>query len=680
MIVALAAVGLLSLAALHISITILGARAEAISRRTEQTVLAAGLRGKASTFFPGRYQLLAQSDPARPPAPEPRGRALSVDPQGRLIAFTPGVAGASLSPDAVRVAAAPVLEKLKTARPDADGMVTATSVGVFDDQPELSIALRKAPGAPTMVGVINLNDYITDYARNRQLQDFALVGIDSPKLKQLSVPIDFDGAPARFALQWTPRSPVREIIGPLAPILWLFTIIALAGGAWVAHRARQLSRRLSASEAHAQHLALHDTMTGLANRALFSDRLDHALELRRRTGGGLAVVCIDLDRFKQVNDTLGHQAGDEMIKTAARRILGVSRASDTVARLGGDEFALVLAPVGGRKAVELVCSRLNAALSGKLEFPSGQAYLSASIGVTLIEDDKLSGADAMRQADLALYAAKHGGRGRFILFEPKMDESLHLRHQIEVDLRGALDASALQVAYQPQINLRGKIDGLEALVRWQHAERGAISPAYFIPIAEEAGLIHRLGRFVMTEAFAMARRWPGLRMAVNVSPVQLREPGFVALCKTLLAEAGVEARQIELEITEGVLVDNDNTSHTVLTELRDAGFKLALDDFGTGYSSLSYLNAYPIDKIKIDRSFVANLGMEAEADKVVRAIIKLGRALGLKVTAEGVETEAQQQRLISAGCSSFQGYLHGRPCSPDDIEAMLRAAQKPAAA
>ena len=680
LIVALAIVGFLALAAVHVSTIVLGMRADAVSRRTERTVLASGLTGKASTFFPGRYQLLAQADPAKPPVPEKRGRALSIDAQGRLIGFSKGVDAGAVSPYAALHAAEPALRKLARATPDAQGLTTATSVDVFADQPELTIALRRPNDGTTMVSVVNLNDYISEYANIRQLPDFALVGIGAAAPKKLMTPVTFDGAPARFGLEWTPKSPAREIIGPLTPILWIFTLFALGAGAWVALRAREMSRRLAASEAHAQHLALHDAMTGLANRALFSDRLDHALEIRRRMGGGLAVVCIDLDRFKQVNDTLGHQAGDEMIKTAARRILGVSRASDTVARLGGDEFALVLAPIGDRSTVELVCSRLNAALSGKLEFPSGKAYLSASIGVTIIEDDRLSGADAIRQADLALYAAKGAGRGRFTVFEPTMDESLHLRHQIELELRAALDAGSLQVAYQPQIGPRGKVDGLEALVRWRHKDRGPISPAFFIPIAEEAGLIHRLGCFVMTQAFQAARRWPHLRVAVNVSPVQLREPGFVALCKDLLAEAGIEARQIELEITEGVLVDNDERTQTVLRELRDIGFQLALDDFGTGYSSLSYLNAYPIDKIKIDRSFVANLGMEAEADKVVRAIIKLGRALGLKVTAEGVETAAQQERLISAGCNSFQGYLHGRPVDLDAIEALLQPPQAPAAA
>ncbi len=348
----------------------------------------------------------------------------------------------------------------------------------------------------------------------------------------------------------------------------------------------------------------------------------------------------------------------------------ITRASDTVARLGGDEFALILYPVSDRAGLETLCARLTNALCARLELPSGQAALSASIGVSIVTPD-MDAADAIRQADLALYRAKQDGRGRFALFEPEKDESLKRRHEIEDDLRSALDQRALQVHYQPQYTARGVLEGVEALVRWSHPTRGSIAPAYFIPIAEEAGMIHELGDFVLAQAIAAAARWPKLKMAVNVSPLQLQRPDFVPRCCELAAAHGIDPSRIELEITEGVLLENEPRIQRSLRTLREAGFKLALDDFGTGYSSLSYLNLYPIDKIKIDRSFISNLGLDNDADKVVRAIIRLGRALGLSVTAEGVETEAQRAKLVAAGCHSLQGFLHGRPSEAAVIDALV---------
>jgi diguanylate cyclase (GGDEF)-like protein len=421
-------------------------------------------------------------------------------------------------------------------------------------------------------------------------------------------------------------------------------------------------------------------MTGLGNRALFADRLEHTLALRGRGQGLLAVACIDLDRFKHVNDTLGHQAGDAMIKEAAQRMSAVTRQSDTVVRMGGDEFAIILYPVADQEGLEALCARLTAALSARLDLPSGQAALSASIGVAIVSDT-MDGPDALRQADLALYRAKQNGRGCYALFEPQMDESQRQRQLIEQDLREALRTTALEVHYQPQYTARGVLEGVEALVRWNHPTRGQIGPDYFVPIAEEAGLIHELGDFVLAQAIGASARWPDLRVAINVSPIQLQQSSFVPRCLELTKAAGISPARIELEITEGVLLENDPRIQAALRALREAGFKIALDDFGTGYSSLNYLSAYAVDKIKIDRSFIRNLGAQGgDGDKIVRAIIKLGRALGMTVTAEGVETEDQRSRLVAAGCHSLQGFYHGRPGVEGAIDDLIKLASRSQAA
>jgi len=450
------------------------------------------------------------------------------------------------------------------------------------------------------------------------------------------------------------------------------TLLLLVVGWWLSRRTMTLAQSLVLSEAHAKHLALHDLLTGLANRALFGNRLSLAIDQRRRDGGLVAVFEIDLDHFKKVNDLFGHQAGDELIREAGRRLASISRATDTVARLGGDEFAIVMPAVPNEAVARALGGRILTELSGLIALPGGQAELRASVGLTIIQDSNVDEVEAMRQADLALYRAKDEGRGRLAYYEAGMDESLRLRRQAEADLRVALADGGLTVQYQPQFTARGgKLESLEVLVRWNHPERGMLSPAYFIPVAEESGLIHDLGAFVLRRACQDARRWPHLTLAVNISPVQLRSSELVAQVRSILAETGADPSKIELEITEGVLLENNEITQTSLRELREMGLSLALDDFGTGYSSLSYLNLYPVSKIKIDQSFISNLGTGPEADKLVGAIIRLGQALGLRVTAEGVETELQRDHLAAAGCNLLQGYLQARPTDADSIDQLV---------
>ncbi len=471
-------------------------------------------------------------------------------------------------------------------------------------------------------------------------------------------------------LTWTPDTPGRTLfIRTLGPILMIslgLGLIALV----LLHQSQKAAQGLIASEAKAKHMALHDGLTGLPNRTLFADRLNQACERLKRGAGQVAVMCIGLDRFKDVNDTLGHLAGDELIRHNAAKISGIIRTSDTLARLGGDEFVIIQTDTDGHSAAALA-RRVLETLTGTVSLESGQVFSSCSIGVTLLHDGDIDPAEALRQADLALYRAKDQGRGQFAFFEVEMDATIKLRKTLEAGLREAINAETIDVVYQPQVDHFGQIVGVEALCRWTHPVRGPVSPAYFIPLAEECGLMGDLGYLVMRRAMNDAKAWPGLKVAVNVSATQLRAPDFLSTIKTLLAEAAVPASQIEIEITEGVLLNDDHRTQIVLRDLRHMGFTIALDDFGTGYSSLGYLSRYPVDKIKIDRSFVSNLGVDPEAEAVIRAIVKLSKALNLNIVAEGVETRAQKTILRQTGCNIIQGFLFSKPVSTDTISDMM---------
>jgi diguanylate cyclase (GGDEF)-like protein len=476
-------------------------------------------------------------------------------------------------------------------------------------------------------------------------------------------------------LSWTPDTPGRTLfIRTLGPVLLIslgLGVVALV----LLYQSQKAAQGLIASEAKAKHMALHDSLTGLPNRTLFADRLTQACERMKRQGGHVAVMCIGLDRFKDVNDTLGHLAGDELIRHNAQKVAAVIRACDTLARLGGDEFVIIQTDTNARAAASLA-KRVLEALTGTVNLESGQVFSSCSIGVTLIHDGDIEPAEALRQADLALYRAKDLGRGQYAFFEIEMDSTIKLRKTMETGLREAIHVGDIEVVYQPQVDHYGHIVGVEALCRWTHPTRGPVSPGYFVPLAEECGLMSDLGQLVMRRAMRDARRWPGLKVAVNVSASQMRCKDFLAIVRGLLQETGASAGQIELEITEGVLLNDDSTTQMMLRDLRHMGFSIALDDFGTGYSSLGYLSRYPVDKIKIDRSFVANLGVDPEAEAVIRAIVKLSKALNLATVAEGVETRAQKTILRQAGCGIIQGFLFSRPVAAEDIDAMMRSERR----
>ncbi|TNE41432.1 MAG: EAL domain-containing protein [Sphingomonadales bacterium] len=482
-------------------------------------------------------------------------------------------------------------------------------------------------------------------------------------------------------LEWKAATPgtwlATRLAVPALAIVILFFLAVLA----MQRRSWRAAQALIASEARASHMAYHDPLTGLPNRLLFFDRLGSALEQVRRKSTTIAVHCIDLDRFKEVNDTFGHQMGDELIRAAAHRISGICRRSDTFARLSGDEFAIVQLNASPLAAARLA-ERIVEVMAQPMDLSGGRVHVSCSLGVNtvpeIVGDMEVSAAEILRQADLALYRAKNNGRGQYCFFEPEMDAAMRMRREIELDLREALDQGGLRMVYQPQADKYGRIVGVEALVRWHHPVRGDVSPAMFIQIAEECGLINDVGFFTLREAFAASHLWKGLKVAINISASQLRMRDFHEKISALVEECGVDPCDFELEITEGLLLGDDPVTHTVLMRLRHMGFSIALDDFGTGYSSLSYLQRYPIDKIKIDRSFIANLGVEGEARAVVQAIVRLARALRLHVIAEGVETDEQRDYLINVGCEEIQGFLFSRPVEPAAISEMYAHNREPA--
>ena len=426
----------------------------------------------------------------------------------------------------------------------------------------------------------------------------------------------------------------------------------------------------------AKHLAYHDTLTRLPNRALLFDRLRALLARRTAHMPLLGILCFDLDRFKEVNDTLGHQAGDELLKVMADRLRMLARSEPQAftARLGGDEFVLV-APAPDRAAIEALAQRCLASLLTPVDSEFGRLDVGCSIGIAVIEGSVVEPSLALRQADLALYRAKARGRGCIIFYEPDMEEAFQSRRVLESALRAALDQGAFHMVYQPQVDAAGTVRAYEALLRWDHPELGAIPPASFIPLAEECGLILGIGEFVLRRVFAETREWHAVRVAINVSAVQMRAPGFAARLIQIAARNGIDPARYDIELTETALLTDTPATNENFAQLKRIGFAIVLDDFGTGNSSLSLLHRFRVDKIKIDRSFVADLGLNAEATTLVSAIVRLARSFHLGVIAEGVETEAQRDLLVAAGCEEFQGYLTGHPVPASGITAWLGIAE-----
>lgn len=434
-----------------------------------------------------------------------------------------------------------------------------------------------------------------------------------------------------------------------------------------------------AFELQLTHQAFYDLLTGLPNRLLLRDRLSQALARAGRRGSQVALLFLDLDNFKLINDSLGHQIGDELLVEAAARLKSCVRTEDTVARLGSDEFVIVLEhPTSEADAVsvaEAIASRFGRvfALGGR------ELSVTVSTGIALGEPDANRADDLVHNADVAMYRAKSGGKARHIVFDPAMHVDSLDRLELESDLRRAIDHGELRVHYQPIVFMRsGVIGEFEALVRWQHPKRGLVSPGEFIPIAEESGLILPIGQWVLEQACQQMAAWhaefpfdPPLRLSVNLSPRQFQQPALVDEVARAVREAGLPPDCLKLEITEGVIMRDVEATIDTLSRLKDLGIKLAIDDFGTGYSSLSYLKRLPLDVLKIDRSFVAGIGRDSDDTAIVRAIISLAKSLELEVTGEGIETPEQAALLTALGCDLGQGYYYGKPIDGADTTAML---------
>jgi diguanylate cyclase (GGDEF)-like protein len=485
-----------------------------------------------------------------------------------------------------------------------------------------------------------------------------------PTLKHIPI-IVLTGNESRAALESALTAGATSFL--LKPLNWS------AFGAHISH-VLQLAYR-------AGHLAMHDILTGLPNRVLLNERLEHALG-RVKPDEVVAVHILDLDQFKHVNDTLGHPIGDKLLRIVAERLRGLVRDTDTIARMGGDEFAIVQVSLPPAHDAQSLAHRVIEAVSHPYEIDGHQVIIGTSVGIAVGPADGLSPEQLMRNADLALYRAKGEGRGTFRFFEAEMNAEMQARRAMEYDLRRALAAGEFELHYQPVVNLASnEISGFEALIRWRHAERGMVPPGAFIPLAEEIGLIVPVGEWALREACSTAARWPEhLTVAVNISPAQFRNPGLVQAVVNALAATGLPAHRLELEITETAhLMDNEATL-AMLHQLRDLGVRIANDDFGTGYSSLSYLQSFPFDRIKIDRSFVKTIAESTGSLNIVRAVAALANGLGIPATAEGVENKAQLDSVRSEGCTEMQGFLLSKALPAHEIEELFFAKRKVEAA
>jgi diguanylate cyclase (GGDEF)-like protein len=430
------------------------------------------------------------------------------------------------------------------------------------------------------------------------------------------------------------------------------------------------------AEAHVARLASEDPLTSLPNRRVFRAALDYINQECNRPGADqrqFAVLFLDLDRFKVINDTLGHRVGDLLLRDVAKRLQSSLRPTDQLARLGGDEFAIMTPSVESRAELENLASRLVEAVVQPYEIDGYQIRTSISIGIAIGPDDGRTADDLLIAADLALYAVKASGRGTHKFYSISMSEEFNDRRQTEIDLREAIERNQLELQYQPIVDLRSKaITGFEALVRWHHPVRGVMQPTSFIPVAEDSGLILPLGEWVLAEACRNATQWPDqIKIAVNLSPIQFSDPNILTTIERILAHTGLAPNRLELEITERIFMDNSEITLTTLRRLKQLGIRISMDDFGTGYSSLSYLRSFPFDKIKVDRVFVSDLGEDTEHIAIVQAMVSIANALGMTATAEGVETDEQRQILAGLGCDEAQGFFFSSPVPIEEASKFL---------
>jgi len=427
------------------------------------------------------------------------------------------------------------------------------------------------------------------------------------------------------------------------------------------------------SQARSQYLAYHDSLTGLGNRLLFKEQLEEALKDVSVASHPLAVLFLDLDGFKAVNDTLGHSIGDLLLKSVATKLRDILPRTDRIARLGGDEFAILQISATQPGSSIALAEKIIEVVGQPNSIDGHDVTVGASVGIAVARPGDINTENFLKSADLAMYSAKSDGRGTYRMFDPEMDAIVQARRLLERDMRTALAQDGFRLFYQPLVNLQTKkVTAFEALMRWQHPERGMVPPSDFIPVAEEMGLIVQLGEWALRQACAEATEWPdGVCVSVNLSPLQFSKGNLVSSVMSALASAGLPASRLELEITESVLLEKSERNITILNQLRDLGVRISMDDFGTGYSSIGYLRSFPFDKIKIDQSFVRDLLVDEGSLAIVRAIAGLGVSFGMITTAEGVETEEQMRCLNLEGCIEVQGYLYSRPVPANEIVGVL---------
>ncbi len=540
--------------------------------------------------------------------------------------------------------------------------------------PNIDMSLLK--GTPNLLLSITYIDdeFISEIGQSLLLRDLQL-GSEPVKTEGfISEPFVGDDGNLLGYLSWINRKPGAALLTIILPLVAFGVLAAWFLSKTMFNRLKRASTALARSESQARHEAKHDALSGLPNRVHMVEKIEAFLNspLVKRNGQRAVAAYIDIDRFKDINDTLGHEAGDQLIAAVAQRLVGRLRPHDFLSRFGGDEFAILCAPAGHEAAATLA-KRIAHAFESPFSVKGQNIRVTASIGLAIAPENGMTADELMRHADIALYEAKNQGRDRAVLFCAEMAEQVEHRRSIEVALRHALEDDELDLHYQPIVSCQtGEVMGVEALLRWEHPIYGEMSPAEFIPIAENAGLLPSLGEWVLDCAMTDAKKWPTLEVAVNLSPVQIRHVDLAGTLRKLIFKHDADPRRFVLEITENVMLEATDRVTAILDAIRAMGFKTALDDFGTGYSSLSYLCTFRFDKIKIDRTFVGKISEIDTTRTIIKSVVALGRALGMSIVAEGVETEFEADMMEQFGCTELQGFYFSRPLSAEEMVNFLK--------